>query len=51
MLVDVLFTVSTDVTGVVDRVLCAVGTVCSGFTLFTAVIECRVFAVIVFTRW
>ena len=50
MLVDVLFTVSTDDTCAVGSVLGAVWTVCSVFTLFTVVIECIVFAVIVFTR-
>ena len=44
MLVDVLFTVFTDVTCVVGRVLGAVWTICSVFTLCTAVIECIVFA-------
>ena len=51
MLVDVLFTVFTDVTCVVGRVLGAVWSICSVFTLCTAVIECGVFTVIVFTRW
>ena len=51
MLVDVLFTVSTDDTCAVGRVLGAVWTVRAVFTLFTVVIECIVLAVIVFTRW
>ena len=47
----VLFSVSTDDTCVVGRVLCAVCTLCSVFTLFSAVIEFTVFAVIIFTLW
>ena len=50
MLVDVLFTVSTDDTCAVGSVLGAVWTVGSVFTLFTVAIECIEFAVIVFTR-
>ena len=48
---DVLFTVFTVVMCVGGGGLGAVWSICSVFTLCTAVIECIVFAVIVFTRW
>ena len=51
MVVGVLFTVSTNDTCAVGRMLCAVSTLCSICILFTAGIEFTVFAVIVFTRW
>ena len=51
VVVGVLFTVSTDDTCAVGRVLCSVCTLCSEFTLFAVVIEFTVFAVITFTLW
>ena len=49
MLVDVLFTVFIEVMCVVGRVLFVVWSICSVFTLCTAVIECGEFIFIVFT--
>ena len=49
MLVDVLFTVFTVVTCVGGRGLGAVWSICSVFTLCTAVIDCGEFIFIVFT--
>ena len=49
MLVDVLFTVFTVVMFVGGGGLCAVWSICSVFTLCTAVIDCGEFLFIVFT--